>query len=69
MSQFFCQIKDLMKIYNGGNSICGSQVNNFYTNSVSIKWSFFGGEGGGGDLDTYSSTYGPISLKFSSEIV
>ena len=66
----FCRIKDLMKIYNGGISICGSQVKNFCTNAVFIEWSSFGGGGAGdGNLDPYSSTYGPIWLKFSLEIV
>ena len=65
----FCRIKDLMKIYNGGISICGSQVKNFCTNAVFIEWSFFLGGAGDGNLDPYSSTYGPIWLKFSLEIV
>ena len=64
----FCRIKGLMKIYNGGNSICGNQVKNFCTNVVFIEWSFLEA-GGGGNLDPYSSTYGPIWLKFSLEIV
>ena len=70
----FCRIKSLMKIYNGGNSICGNQVKNFCTKGVFIEWSFLEGGGGGewagdGNLDPYSSTYGPIWLKFSLEIV
>ena len=41
-----------MKIYNGGNSICGNQVKNFCTNVVFIEWSFLEAGGGRGGLGT-----------------
>ena len=56
----FCRIKDLMKIYNGGISICGSQVKNFCTNAVFIEWSFFGGGWG--------REFGPLLLHIWSNM-
>ena len=62
----FCRIKGLMKIYNGGNSICGNQVKNFCTNVVFIEWSFLeaGGGGGGG----WGREFGPLLLHIWSNM-